>query len=30
MGKDTNHPEIHSVHGTVLLLVAGRTEFLHA
>ena len=30
MGKDTNHPEIHSVHGSVLLLVAGDTEFLHA
>ena len=29
MGKHTNHPEIHSVHGNVLLLVAGRTEFLH-
>ncbi|HTS65961.1 MAG TPA: cupin domain-containing protein [Candidatus Acidoferrales bacterium] len=30
MGKDTDHPDIHSVHGNVLLLVAGRTEFLHA
>jgi anti-sigma factor ChrR (cupin superfamily) len=30
MGKDTDHPEIHSVGGTLLLLVAGRTEFLHA
>ena len=28
MGKDTEHPEIHSVHGTMLLLVAGRTEFI--
>jgi anti-sigma factor ChrR (cupin superfamily) len=30
MGEHTNHPEIHSVHGNVLLLVAGHTEFLHA
>ena len=30
MGKGTHHPEIHSVHGNVLLLVAGRTEFMHA
>jgi anti-sigma factor ChrR (cupin superfamily) len=30
MGQHTDHPEIHSVHGNVLLLVAGRTEFLHA
>jgi anti-sigma factor ChrR (cupin superfamily) len=30
MGKHTDHPEIHSVHGNILLLVAGRTEFLQA
>jgi anti-sigma factor ChrR (cupin superfamily) len=30
MGEGSDHPEIHSVHGNVLLLVAGRTEFLHA
>jgi anti-sigma factor ChrR (cupin superfamily) len=30
MGKHSDHPEIHSVHGNLLLLVAGRTEFLHA
>jgi anti-sigma factor ChrR (cupin superfamily) len=30
MGKHTDHPEIHSVHGNVLLLIAGRTEFLRA
>ena len=28
MGKDTDHPEIHTVNGNLLLLVAGRTEFL--
>ena len=28
MGKDTDHPEIHTVNGTLLLLVAGRTEIL--
>jgi anti-sigma factor ChrR (cupin superfamily) len=30
MGSHTDHPEIHSVNGTLLLLVAGRTEFLPA
>ena len=30
MGKHTDHPVIHSVGGNVLLLVAGRTEFLGA
>lgn len=30
MGKHTDHPEIHTVNGNVLLLVAGHTEFLHA
>jgi anti-sigma factor ChrR (cupin superfamily) len=30
MGKDTDHPKIHTVYGNVLLLVAGRTELLHA
>ena len=30
MGKGTHHPEIHSVHGNVLLLVAGHNEFLRA
>ena len=30
MGEGTDHPEIHSVHGNILLLVAGRTEFLQA
>ena len=28
MGEGTTHPEIHTVGGTTLLLVAGRTEFL--
>jgi len=30
MEKHTDHPEIHSADGNLLLLVAGRTEFLHA
>jgi anti-sigma factor ChrR (cupin superfamily) len=30
MDKNTVHPEIHSISGTLLLLVAGQTEFLHA
>jgi anti-sigma factor ChrR (cupin superfamily) len=30
MGKGTKHPEIHTVHGNLLLLISGRTEFLHA
>jgi anti-sigma factor ChrR (cupin superfamily) len=30
MGKGTKHPEIHTVNGNLLLLIAGRTEFLHA
>jgi anti-sigma factor ChrR (cupin superfamily) len=29
MGQHTDHPEIHSAHGNLLLLIAGRTEFLH-
>lgn len=30
MGKGTKHPEIYTVQGNLLLLVAGRTEFLNA
>jgi len=30
MGKASNHPEIHSVHGNLLLIVAGHNEFLQA
>jgi anti-sigma factor ChrR (cupin superfamily) len=30
MGKGTMHPEIHTVHGNLLLLMSGRTEFVHA
>ena len=30
MGKGTKHPEIRTVHGNLLLLMSGRTEFLHA
>ena len=30
MGKDSNHPEIHSVHGNLLLIMAGHNEFLRA
>lgn len=30
MGKDTDHPEIHTVGGNMLLLVAGHNEFQHA
>lgn len=27
MGKDTDHPELTTINGTVLLLIAGRNEF---
>jgi len=30
MGKNTHHPEIHTVHGNVLLLISGHNEFDHA
>ena len=30
MGQGSHHPEIHSVHGNVLLLVSGGLEFVHA
>lgn len=30
MGKGTKHPEIRTVNGNLLLLIAGRTEFLVA
>lgn len=30
MGKGTQHPEIHTVHGNLLLLVAGRMEIVDA
>jgi anti-sigma factor ChrR (cupin superfamily) len=30
MGKGTQHPEIRTVHGNVVLLIAGRTEFIGA
>ena len=30
MGKDTDHPEITSLNGNVLLLIAGHNEFEHA
>ena len=29
MGKGTKHPEVHTVNGTLLLLMSGRTEFDH-
>ena len=29
MGKDTEHPEIHTVNGNLLLLVAGNNEYSH-
>lgn len=30
MGKDTPHPELHTVYGNILLLMAGHNEFAHA
>ena len=30
MGKDTDHPEIYTVNGNLLLLIAGHNEFHHA
>ena len=30
MGKDTTHPEIHSVSGNLLLIISGHNEFVHA
>jgi anti-sigma factor ChrR (cupin superfamily) len=29
MGKDTAHPEVHTVNGTIMLIVAGHNEFEH-
>jgi anti-sigma factor ChrR (cupin superfamily) len=28
MGRDSDHPEIHTVNGNVLLIIAGRNEYL--
>jgi anti-sigma factor ChrR (cupin superfamily) len=30
MGKDTAHPEVHTVNGVTMLIIAGRNEFQHA
>ena len=30
MGRDSEHPEIHTVNGNLLLIIAGRNEYLHA
>ena len=30
MGRDSDHPEIHTVNGNLLLLIAGRNEYIHA
>jgi anti-sigma factor ChrR (cupin superfamily) len=30
MANETTHPRIHSVHGNLLLIVAGHNEFVHA
>ena len=30
MGKDTEHPEVYTVGGNVMLLIAGHNEFHHA
>jgi anti-sigma factor ChrR (cupin superfamily) len=30
MGRDSDHPEIHSVNGNLLLLIAGRNEYRRA
>jgi anti-sigma factor ChrR (cupin superfamily) len=30
MGQGSHHPEIHTVHGNILLLVSGGLEFVHA
>jgi anti-sigma factor ChrR (cupin superfamily) len=30
VGRDTTHEELHTVHGNVLLLIAGKTEYLPA
>jgi anti-sigma factor ChrR (cupin superfamily) len=30
MGKDTAHPEVHTVNGTIMLIIAGHNEFQHA
>ena len=30
MGKSTTHPEIRTETGNVLLIIAGRNEFVHA
>ena len=27
MGKDTEHPEVYTVDGNVMLLIAGHNEF---
>ena len=30
MGKNTPHPEIHTVHGNIMLIMSGHNEFAHA
>jgi anti-sigma factor ChrR (cupin superfamily) len=30
MGRDSDHPEIFSVNGNLLLIIAGRNEYIHA
>jgi len=30
MGRESDHPEIHSVNGNLLLIIAGRNEYIHA
>jgi len=30
MGRESDHPEIHSVNGNLLLIIAGRNEYTHA
>ena len=30
MGKDTAHPEVHTVNGVIMLIISGHNEFEHA
>jgi anti-sigma factor ChrR (cupin superfamily) len=30
MGRSSDHPEIHTVNGNLLLIIAGRNEYVHA
>jgi len=30
MGRESDHPEIHTVNGNLLLIIAGRNEYIHA